>query len=57
MGGKRDPIRRHDSFAAFEEVLLLVQMHGVDMVLLLRDLFHENKLSGKMLHVKRSYAP
>jgi double-strand break repair protein MRE11 len=57
MGGKRDPIRGRDSFMALEEVLLLVQTHGVDMVLLSGDLFHENKPSRKMLHAKRSRTP
>ena len=47
---ERDPIRGRDSFAAFEEVLSLARTHGVDMVLLSGDLFHENKPSRKTLH-------
>ena len=47
---ERDPIRGRDSFAAFEEVLSLARMHGVDMVLLSGDLFHDNKPSRKTLH-------
>lgn len=40
-----DPVRGIDSVAAFEEVLQLARAHGVDMVLLGGDLFHENKPS------------
>jgi hypothetical protein len=51
---ERDPIRGRDSFAAFEEVLSLARTHGVDMVLLSGDLFHENKPSRKTLHAVSS---
>lgn len=47
---ERDPIRGNDSFAAFEEVLLLSKRHKCDMVLLAGDLFHENKPSRLTLH-------
>eukprot|EP00554_Chaetoceros_debilis_P011983 CAMPEP_0194116684 /NCGR_PEP_ID=MMETSP0150-20130528/28215_1 /TAXON_ID=122233 /ORGANISM="Chaetoceros debilis, Strain MM31A-1" /LENGTH=817 /DNA_ID=CAMNT_0038807463 /DNA_START=62 /DNA_END=2515 /DNA_ORIENTATION=+ len=47
---EKDPIRGNDSFAAFEEVLLLAKRHHCDMVLLAGDLFHENKPSRRTLH-------
>jgi len=47
---ERDPIRGNDSFAAFEEVLILAKRHNCDMVLLAGDLFHENKPSRRTLH-------
>lgn len=46
---ERDPIRGNDSFAAFEEVLLLAKRHNCDMVLLAGDLFHENKPTRQTL--------
>ncbi|CAM9463781.1 unnamed protein product [Phaeothamnion confervicola] len=47
---EKDPIRGLDSFAAFEEVLLLAKQHKVDFVLLGGDLFHENKPSRRTLY-------
>ncbi|CAN0067316.1 unnamed protein product [Discosporangium mesarthrocarpum] len=47
---ERDPVRGMDSFAAFEEVLLLAKQRKVDFVLLGGDLFHENKPSRRTLY-------
>merc|ERR1719482_1356432 len=46
----RDPVRGGDSFAAFEEVLLLSQERGADCLLHAGDLFHDNKPSRRALH-------
>lgn len=46
---ENDPIRSNDSFAAFEEVLLLAKRHNVDLVLLSGDLFHFNRPSRRTL--------
>jgi hypothetical protein len=40
-----DPVRKEDSFVAFEEIFKVAKDHGVDCVLLGGDLFHENKPS------------
>lgn len=40
-----DPVRKEDSFNAFEEIFKVARDHGVDCVLLGGDLFHENKPS------------
>jgi hypothetical protein len=40
-----DPVRKEDSFVAFEEIFRVARDHGVDCVLLGGDLFHENKPS------------
>lgn len=45
-----NPVRCLDSFAAFEEVLMLAKEEEVDMVLLGGDLFHDNKPSRPTLH-------
>eukprot|EP00752_Nemacystus_decipiens_P013425 g11888.t1 len=47
---ERDPVRGKDSFAAFEEMLLLAKQKKVDFVLLGGDLFHDNKPSRRTLH-------
>ncbi|CAM9956916.1 unnamed protein product, partial [Ectocarpus sp. 13 AM-2016] len=47
---ERDPVRGKDSFAAFEEMLLLAKERKVDFVLLGGDLFHENKPSRRTLY-------
>lgn len=47
---EKDPVRGLDSFAAFEEVLLLAKLHKCDMVLLAGDLFHDNKPSRRTLY-------
>ena len=46
---EKDPIREHDSFNSFEEVLAIANERQVDMVLLAGDLFHDNKPSRKTL--------
>ena len=40
-----DEIRKHDSFEAFEEILMHAHRLKVDALLLGGDLFHENKPS------------
>ncbi|KAI9362043.1 meiotic recombination 11 [Zopfochytrium polystomum] len=47
---EKDPIRGNDSFAAFEEILLIAQRNQVDFVLLGGDLFHENKPSRSCMY-------
>lgn len=47
---ERDPVRGMDSFAAFEEVLILAKVNRCDMVLLAGDLFHDNKPSRRTLY-------
>mmetsp|Transcript_3509 Transcript_3509/g.10114 ORF Transcript_3509/g.10114 Transcript_3509/m.10114 type:complete len:106 (+) Transcript_3509:209-526(+) len=42
---ENDPVRKNDSFEAFEEVLQKAVETNSDMVLLGGDLFHENKPS------------
>ena len=44
-----DPVRGMDSFAAFEEILIMAKKHRVDFVLLGGDLFHDNKPSRRTL--------
>ena len=46
---EKDAVRGMDSFAAFEEVLILAKKHNCDFVLLSGDLFHENKPSRRTL--------
>eukprot|EP00200_Dunaliella_tertiolecta_P007772 CAMPEP_0202389858 /NCGR_PEP_ID=MMETSP1127-20130417/85364_1 /ASSEMBLY_ACC=CAM_ASM_000462 /TAXON_ID=3047 /ORGANISM="Dunaliella tertiolecta, Strain CCMP1320" /LENGTH=84 /DNA_ID=CAMNT_0048991779 /DNA_START=12 /DNA_END=263 /DNA_ORIENTATION=+ len=46
---EKDEIRKHDSFAAFDEVLQQALEMNVDLVLLGGDLFHENKPSRSTL--------
>ncbi|KAJ8602373.1 hypothetical protein CTAYLR_004216 [Chrysophaeum taylorii] len=46
----KNPIRGMDSFAAFEEMLLVAKEREVDLVVLAGDLFHENKPSRPTLH-------
>ena len=46
---ERDPIRRDDPKNTFEEMFSLANEHGVDLVLLTGNLFHENKPSRKAL--------
>eukprot|EP01039_Chlorochromonas_danica_P003315 gene3315-3636_t len=48
---ERDPVRGLDSFAAFEEVLLVAKQKKVDFVLFAGDLFHENKPSRRTIHI------
>ena len=47
---ERDPVRGMDSFAAFEEVMILAKVKRCDMVLLAGDLFHDNKPSRRTLY-------
>ena len=47
---EKDPVRRDDSFEAFEESLQYARRERVDFILLGGDLFHENKPSRKTLH-------
>eukprot|EP00559_Dactyliosolen_fragilissimus_P002816 CAMPEP_0184858342 /NCGR_PEP_ID=MMETSP0580-20130426/3463_1 /TAXON_ID=1118495 /ORGANISM="Dactyliosolen fragilissimus" /LENGTH=826 /DNA_ID=CAMNT_0027354451 /DNA_START=320 /DNA_END=2800 /DNA_ORIENTATION=- len=47
---EKDAVRGLDSFAAFEEVLMLAKRHKCDMVLLAGDLFHDNKPSRRTLY-------
>lgn len=47
---ERDPIRKDDSFLAFEEILQLACRHQVDFLLLGGDLFHDNRPSRQTLH-------
>ncbi|RDL37314.1 Uncharacterized protein BP5553_04747 [Venustampulla echinocandica] len=52
---ERDPIRKHDSWQSFDEVMQLAKSQDVDMVLLAGDLFHDNKPSRQaMYQVMRS---
>ncbi|KAI3340385.1 double-strand break repair protein mus-23 [Ustulina deusta] len=52
---ERDPIRKDDSWKAFDEIMNLARKEDVDMVLLAGDLFHDNKPSRlSMYHVMRS---
>ena len=46
---ERDTIRRDDPKNTFEEMFSLANEHGVDLVLLTGNLFHENKPSRKAL--------
>ncbi|KAG0293188.1 Double-strand break repair protein mre11a, partial [Dissophora globulifera] len=48
---EKDPVRKDDSFAAFEEILALAAESEVDMILLGGDLFHENKPSRKTMFI------
>ncbi|KAI8972787.1 Metallo-dependent phosphatase-like protein [Pilobolus umbonatus] len=47
---ENDPIRKDDSFRAFEEVLQLAHQENADFILLGGDLFHDNKPSRNCLH-------
>lgn len=47
---ERDPVRCNDSFAAFEEVLVVAKQKKVDFVLLAGDLFHDNKPTRRTMH-------
>ena len=47
---EKDPVRREDSFRAFEEILKTAHAHNVDCLLLGGDLFHDNKPSRFTLH-------
>lgn len=47
---ERDPVRGRDSIESFKEILQLAQANEVDMLLLVGDLFHENKPSRASLH-------
>lgn len=47
---ERDPVRRNDSFIAFEEVLKVAVEQDVDFVLLGGDLFHDNKPTRSTLY-------
>lgn len=52
---ERDPVRKDDSWASFDEVMQLAKTEDVDMVLLAGDLFHDNAPSRKaMYQVMRS---
>jgi len=46
----KDPVRGDDSFAAFEEVLLLSKQQGADFLLLAGDLYHDNKPTRRTMH-------
>ncbi|RKP38050.1 meiotic recombination protein [Dimargaris cristalligena] len=46
---EKDPVRKDDSFLAFEEILSIAQREKVDMILLGGDLFHDNRPSRKAL--------
>ena len=46
----KDHVRGTDSFAAFEEVLMLCRERGVDCLLLAGDLFHDNKPTRRTMH-------
>ncbi|RKO84774.1 Mre11 DNA-binding presumed domain-containing protein, partial [Blyttiomyces helicus] len=47
---EKDPVRKDDSFKAFEEILTIARERDVDFILLGGDLFHENKPSRKCLY-------
>lgn len=47
---ERDPIRGHDSYDSFREVLEIAKAEDVDMILLAGDLFHENKPSRQSMY-------
>ena len=47
---EKTPIRKHDSFITFEEILAKAVQHEVDFILLGGDLFDENKPTHATLH-------
>ncbi|KAI9470551.1 MAG: Metallo-dependent phosphatase-like protein [Benjaminiella poitrasii] len=47
---EKDPIRGHDSFNTFEEILQIADAEKVDFVLLGGDLFHHNRPSRSCLY-------